>query len=618
MSFVPKKNLSLVAAGIPAAGIFLLIFLMIRPAMAENVDLCQPGYPGNGSVWLAQGYLVPKGIASVNLDTGSVNLITQSPLVLRSDGSPDEINSIASDPVNTLVYYSRNSRSHANRSLYAYNWVTDTHILIAADVLAIIGYPFANPAFGYDTTLNDQAPWGIGSAAASLLRTADGTQLYLGIERAMNPHLQFQTQKTSRTMIMQFDLAADGKSLTGGRIIADLGDYNPPPGRSDPRDYGDILMTEDQGLFAIVGNHFLFPDTLTAVPAAHVPTPYHPGVVTDLHFNAVGADAGEYFYGAYGQAAKSWNGKYWLLDALVDFGDPDVFSDNIYHSFLQNWDIKGLKDSTFRDLKLSDGTLFPGLSINDAGGCVPATAELGVLVWNDYDLDGVFDAGEFGVPGLTAELYADVNNNGIVDEGDILLTSTTTDSNGLYLFDQLPPGNYAVAVTTDALISTTGAVLTGVSHTLNSNLDIGESDFTVNFGLANIVVTGVRTPGYWKNHQNEWPVDQVVIGDRVYTLSQAISIMKTATKKSMWSLMFMHVVAADLNLLAGVSDDCGGDVDEINRLLVDGYHWLEIYQDQQPVRAKQDVWTDEAEFIKNRLDLFNNGQLSLTCAPAKD
>ena len=596
----------------------LLIILCPKPATAEISDLCKPGYPGHGAVWMVQGYLVPKGLASINLDTGTVNLITQSPLVLKTDGSPDELNSITSDPLNTLAYYSRNARSYTNRSLYAYDWATDTHMLIEDDVLDMIGYPFNPPAFGYDTTLQDQVNWGIGSAAASLIRTANGTKLYMGIERAMNPLLLGQTSKTRRTMIMEFDVAADGKSLTVGRIIADLGAYNPPPSRSDPRDYGDILITPIDGLFAIVGNHFLFPDTLTTVPAAYVPTPYDPSYVTDLYFNAVGNDASEEFFGAYGQAARSWDDKYWLIDALVDFGDPTQFGDNIYVSFAQSWDMNGLNASTFQELKLSDGSAFPGLSINDAGDCVPATAELGVLVWWDDNRDGIFDAGESPAPGLTVELYADVNGDGELDAGDILLTSTVTDGDGLYLFDNLPPGNYVAKVTTDVTISTTGATVINDGHTLYSNLDIGEADYTVNYGLDDGILTGVRTPGYWKTHADTWPVDEIIIGSETYTKKQAIRIMKKATKRNMWTLMFMHVVSADLNLLSSVAVDCGSDVDGITELVTDGYDWLAAYQTQQPIRAANSAWTDEAEAIKNTLDSFNNGQLGLACAPAND
>jgi hypothetical protein len=158
-------------------------------------------------------------------------------------------------------------------------------------------------------------------------------------------------------------------------------------------------------------------------------------------------------------------------------------------TFAQSWDLNGLDPSTFKELTLDDGSPFPGLSINDAGDCVPATAQLGVVVWFDDNLNGIFDPGESGVPGLTTELYADVNGDGLLDAGDILLTSTATAVGGLYLFDNLPPGNYVVKVTTDATLSTNGSTVIADGHTRFSNLGIGESDVTV------MALASSRSPG---------------------------------------------------------------------------------------------------------------------------
>jgi hypothetical protein len=94
--------------------------------------------------------------------------------------------------------------------------------------------------------------------------------------------------------------------------------------------------------------------------------------------------------------------------------------------------------------------------------------------------------------------------------------------------------------------------------------------------------------------------------------------MKKATQRNMWNVMFMHVVSAELNLLNGVLADCGSDVDEIAQLITDGKEWLAENQDKQPVRASVDAWTSDAELIKNTLDAFNNGELSLACAPHND
>ncbi|HEY5720975.1 MAG TPA: tandem-95 repeat protein [Allosphingosinicella sp.] len=71
---------------------------------------------------------------------------------------------------------------------------------------------------------------------------------------------------------------------------------------------------------------------------------------------------------------------------------------------------------------------------------------LGSNVYLDADLDDLYDAGE-GVVGVALELYADTNDSGGWDAGDVLLGSTTTIANGAYSFAGLAPGDYIVVIT---------------------------------------------------------------------------------------------------------------------------------------------------------------------------
>ena len=57
-------------------------------------------------------------------------------------------------------------------------------------------------------------------------------------------------------------------------------------------------------------------------------------------------------------------------------------------------------------------------------------------MWLDLDRDGVQDAGEPGLPGVTVLL---LSPNGTV------LQTTTTDANGQYEFSGLPAGSYQLA-----------------------------------------------------------------------------------------------------------------------------------------------------------------------------
>jgi uncharacterized repeat protein (TIGR01451 family) len=68
---------------------------------------------------------------------------------------------------------------------------------------------------------------------------------------------------------------------------------------------------------------------------------------------------------------------------------------------------------------------------------------LGDQVWFDVNDNGRLDAGEVGVPGVAVELYQDTNGDGIFTPGaDAYLSTTTTITNGFYLFDNLQPSFY--------------------------------------------------------------------------------------------------------------------------------------------------------------------------------
>jgi protocatechuate 3,4-dioxygenase beta subunit len=104
---------------------------------------------------------------------------------------------------------------------------------------------------------------------------------------------------------------------------------------------------------------------------------------------------------------------------------------------------------------------------------------IGDFVWRDLNANGLQDGGaETGIAGITVSLYWDANSNGELDEDALLLATTTTDTNGLYSFTQLPDSDYLVVVDSDdpdldeGFANTTPAVqaVTGLSdgtdHTL--------------------------------------------------------------------------------------------------------------------------------------------------------
>jgi hypothetical protein len=121
---------------------------------------------------------------------------------------------------------------------------------------------------------------------------------------------------------------------------------------------------------------------------------------------------------------------------------------------------------------------------------------------------------------------------------------------------------------------------------------------------------GVGTPGYWKNHPEAWPVEEIEIGGVTYTIGEAIDEMKQPVKKDKTINMFNALVAAKLNVLMGSDDSCIADT------IAEADQWM---ADNGPVGsgvpAKSDEWKTDGGSLHTTLDMYNNGML---CAPARD
>lgn len=91
---------------------------------------------------------------------------------------------------------------------------------------------------------------------------------------------------------------------------------------------------------------------------------------------------------------------------------------------------------------------------HDFGYTLASTSDIGDTVYYDFDADGVQDANEIGISGVTVRLYKDVDRDGFIDDGvDDLLATDVTDASGKYLFTNLAAGSYVVKVDTTTLPS---------------------------------------------------------------------------------------------------------------------------------------------------------------------
>lgn len=77
---------------------------------------------------------------------------------------------------------------------------------------------------------------------------------------------------------------------------------------------------------------------------------------------------------------------------------------------------------------------------------VQGNNSVGDYVWADVNADALQNSTESGIPDITVWLYWDVNNDGLLDDGDLRIAEDVTDGSGLYGFTNLPDGNYLVVV----------------------------------------------------------------------------------------------------------------------------------------------------------------------------
>ncbi len=112
----------------------------------------------------------------------------------------------------------------------------------------------------------------------------------------------------------------------------------------------------------------------------------------------------------------------------------------------------------------------------------PATGAIGDTVWHDANRDGVQNGAEPGMPNVVVELKDGSGNS--IDSDPITPgvqpTVQTTDLNGQYLFDNLPAGNYTVAVVSgvpSGMAPTTGTANPSAVINLSAGKLYPEADF---------------------------------------------------------------------------------------------------------------------------------------------
>jgi len=106
-----------------------------------------------------------------------------------------------------------------------------------------------------------------------------------------------------------------------------------------------------------------------------------------------------------------------------------------------------------------------------------------------------------------------------------------------------------------------------------------------------------RTIGYWKTHEEAWPVEEITIGGVTYSKADAIdTILKQANSKDATKMLAAQLVAAKLNVLSGGPLSIQGVIDDADAFLVEHPYGSD------PKGADRDY----ALSLKDQLDAYNS------------
>ncbi|QHI37438.1 Serine-aspartate repeat-containing protein D [Kordia antarctica] len=129
-------------------------------------------------------------------------------------------------------------------------------------------------------------------------------------------------------------------------------------------------------------------------------------------------------------------------------------------------------------------------------------------VFNDVNADGNNDATDGGLNNVTVNLYRDINQNGRIDRGEPLITTTTSDRNGNYQFT----GVTDVFVVVQIVVPLNTPQFQYVATTAVSvALSTGATVINVDFGIQRTLIVLYNVRGYvWSDEnadQNQDPLE---------------------------------------------------------------------------------------------------------------
>lgn len=371
-----------------------------------------------------------KSIYSVDITTGKATLVSTVPATVGGVSVGTTINSVAVDQANGLIYYVDTAASSTNRALFAYDFKTVGITDAARHIL--IDSDLTNNGVGASIVVGNPGGGGAGS-------TFGNNSLYLAVLS--------NTGNDNDDTIYRISFTSGGRTvstiatlvspITGTHAWGDLG-FDGATNTILDSSNGNVLTRYDAITGAVVGAPV---STVSGTPIQ----------------TALGVSGNTYLVGASIQQVNPVTGA--LIGAAVSITN-------------------------------SAGS---ALTMLDASTAPLAAGSVGDQIFDDNNINAVFDTGDTGIAGITVQLIDDRNNNGVVDAGERVLATDTTDASGKYLFTGVLTGNYIVRVTDTANVLGTAAYTTA-GGAINPNADfvatatnssISQDLLTIDFGVDN-------------------------------------------------------------------------------------------------------------------------------------
>jgi uncharacterized repeat protein (TIGR01451 family) len=331
-------------------------------------------------------------------------------------------------------------------AIYAWNALTNQHIVITNNFSSFLPASYTS-LYSFTTISSGGAAFYNGS-------------LYVGIDgnapAGANPNFEifkvdFVAGSNGQTIQKVTPLNIAGNS--GGGLV-----------RTN-EDWGDFTISDTGIILAMTNRYDAFGNNL--------PHLWNYNLNTNQYTN-IGAPSGNH------QLAKSGDGKIWAL-----------FSSGAVQEVLPNGTYTGPISTT--------------ISASDGGECVVGNSNVGDRVWVDTNGNGLQDAGEPSIAGVSVSIYRDINKNGVLDAGEPLLATQVTNASGNYNFTELLPHDTLTgAGHNDFIVQVTGGVPANYTATTltRQTVDLSSATqtiVTVDFGYkpnSDLTITKTHTGNF--------------------------------------------------------------------------------------------------------------------------